>query len=186
MKKDLLAAHRYSKALFEIARETYQDELIEAELESISAALKDDPSIERFLSNPRLSLEQKKQFLGRIYQERRHEVYEILLNFFLLLFKKNRFYLIHEIATHFKRIADEVQGQGVAEIRTAVPMKQEAQVMLVSRLEKIAGYKITVQNVVDPSLIGGVMVKVRNKVIDDSVKNKIELMKKELTKVQSI
>jgi F-type H+-transporting ATPase subunit delta len=196
MVKDLLAAHRYARALFEIAREMHQDEVIEAELESLAAALKASPEIEKFLTNPRLKIEEKKSFLGRIYQalpakpemklSGQEPVRDILLNFFLVLFEKNRFYLIHEIAVHFKRVADEAQGQGVAEISTAVPLKSDAQAAIVNRLEKIAGYKITVRNKVDPSLIGGVMVKVRNKVIDDTVRYKIEMFKKELTKVQSI
>jgi F-type H+-transporting ATPase subunit delta len=113
-------------------------------------------------------------------------VRDILLNFFLVLFEKNRFYLIHEIAVHFKRVSDEAQGQGVAEISTAVPLKADAQAAIVNRLEKIAGYKITVRNKVDPSLIGGVMVKVRNKVIDDTVAAKILSIRKELTTSQSI
>ncbi len=196
MVKDLLAAHRYARALFEIARDMHQDEVIEAELESLASALKSSPEIEKFLTNPRLKVEEKKSFLGRIYQalpakpemklSGQEPVRDILLNFFLVLFEKNRFYLIHEIAVHFKRVADEAQGQGVAEICTAVPLKADAQAAIVNRLEKIAGYKITVRNKVDPSLIGGVMVKVRNKVIDDTVRYKIEQFKKELTKVQSI
>lgn len=196
MVKDLLAAHRYAKALFEIARDTHQDEVIEVELENLSASLKATPEIEKFLTNPRLKLAEKRAFLGRLYQERPAKpemilsgptpVHDILLNFFLVLFEKNRFYLIHEIAVHFKRVADEAQGQGVAEICTAVPLKADAQAAITSRLEKIAGYKITVRNKVDPTLIGGVMVKVRNKVIDDTVRFKIDMFKKELTKVQSI
>ena len=186
MTKDLLAAHRYASALFEIARELHQDEEVEAELESISAAFKKSPDIERFLANPSLKTGEKRNFLQRIYQERNHEIYEVLMNFFTILFEKNRFYLIHEIALYFKKIADEAQGQGVAEIHSAAVLKPEAQKQIVNRLEKMAGYTITVKNVVDPSLIGGVLVRVRNKVIDDSVKNKIHLIKKELTKIQSI
>lgn len=186
MTKDLLAAHRYAKALFEIARELHQDEEIEAELDSISAALKAAPQIEKFLTNPGLNLQEKKKFLGRIYQERNHEVYEILLNFFLILFEKSRFYLIHEVAVEFKRVADEAQGQGTAEIRSAAALKPEHERAIVSRLEKIAGYKITVKSFIDPSLIGGVAVKIRNKVIDDTVLNKIRSIKKELTKIHSI
>jgi F-type H+-transporting ATPase subunit delta len=194
--KDFIAARRYAQALFEIARDLHQDETIEAELESLSEALKSSPAIERSLANPALKTGEKRKFLQRIYQEsppraglpraERSDIYEVLLNFLTVLFEKNRFHLIHDIAVDFKRIADEAQGQGVAEIRSAAALKPEAQRQIVHRLEKLAGYKITVKSVVDPSLIGGVSVKVRNKVIDDTVKNKIGLLKKELTKIQSI
>ena len=186
MIKDLLAAQRYAQALFEIARTLHRDEEIEAELDALSAGLKKSPEIEKFFANPSLKNEEKRVFLQRIYQERRQDYYELVLNFFTVLFEKNRFYLIHEIAVQFKRIADEAQGQGVAEIHSAVSLKPEAQNRIVQRLEKLAGYKITVKNLVDPALVGGVMVRIKNKVIDDTVKNKIFQIRKELTKVQSI
>ena len=184
--KDLLAANRYAQALFEIARLLHKDEEIEAELDSFSEALKRSSEIEKFLADPRLKIGQKKKFLEKIYQERNHEIYEILLNFFMVLFEKNRFDLIHEIAVSFKRIADEAQGQGVAEIHTAAPLKSHEEEKIVARLEKMAGYKITVKEEVDPSLIGGLLVRVKNRVIDGTVKYQIELLKKELTRHQYI
>ena len=196
MTKDLLAAHRYAQALFEIARDLHQDEEVEAGLEALSESLRRSPDIERSLANPALKVEEKRRFFERIYQQHPPKagsplavtppVNEVLLNFFTLLFEKGRFYLLHDIAVFFKRSADEAQGQGMAEIRSAVTLKPEAQKLIVHRLEKLAGYKITVNSVVDPSLIGGVLVKVRNNVIDDTVKNKLQLFKKELTKIQSI
>ena len=185
MTKDLLAAHRYAQALFEIARDMHKDEEIEAALEALSASLRQSPELEKSLANPALKVEEKRRFFQRLYQER-SPLNEVLLNFFTVLFEKGRFYLVHDIAVFFKRIADEAQGQGTAEIRSAVALRPEAQKLIVNRLEKLAGYKITVSSVVDPSLIGGVLVKVRNNVIDDTVKNKIQLFKKELTKIQSI
>lgn len=184
--KDLLAADRYAAALFEIARFTHKDEEIEAELEAFSSALKRSPEIEKFLSNPQLNIEQKRNLLARIYQERNHEIYEVLLNFFMILFEKSRFNLIHEIAVSFKRIADEAQGQGVADIKTAFPLDAQSEATLISRMETIAGYKIAVKKEIDPTLIGGVVIRLKNKVFDGSVKHKIELLTKEMTKLQTI
>lgn len=184
--KDLLVAERYARALFEIARVIHRDEEIEAELEHLSSALKRDPAIEKFLANPSLKTGEKRKFLQKLYQERREEFYETLLDFFTVLFEKNRFNLIHEIAKSFKRIADEAQGQGIAEIRSAAPLKSDQESKIVSRLEALAGYKIQVQKEVDPSLIGGVVVKIKNKILDGSVKFKIDSLKKELTKIQMV
>ena len=184
--KDLLAADRYAQALFEIARMTHKDEEIQEELEAFSAALKSSADIEKFLTNPQLTAEQKKNLLSRIYQERNHEIYEILLNFFMILFEKNRFNLIHEITASFKRIADEAKGQGLAEIKTAVPLDARSETAIVSRLETLAGYKIAVKKEVDPTLIGGVVIRLKNKVFDGSVRHKIDLLTKELLKAQTI
>ena len=178
--RDLTAATRYAQALFEIARLMHRDEVIESELESFSKSLKAKPEIERFLNNPYFRVEQKRAFLTRLYQERREPVYEQLLNFFMVLLEKNRFHLIHEITLEFKRIADEAQGQGVAEIHTAVPLDPKTETEIVSRLEKIAGYKITVKREINPSLLGGVAVRVKNKIIDGSLRHRLDAMKKEL------
>ncbi len=178
--KDLLAAERYARALFEIARLTHEDEEIEAELVAFSAALGRSPAIEKFLANPRLKVDEKRAFLGRIYQKRNKPFDETLLNFFTVLFRKNRFHLIHEITVLFKRIADEAQGQGTAQIRTARPLDPRFEEKIVLGLEKIAGYRITVKKELDPALLGGVFVQVKNRIIDGSVKNKIDLLRKEL------
>ena len=184
--KDLLAAGRYARALFEISRLTHRDEEIEAELESFSAALKKTPALETFFNNPRLSIEQKRKFLMKVYPTGNHETYETLLNFFMVLFKKQRFYLIHEIAAGFKKIADEAQGQGTAEIKTAAPLDAGSEAAIVSRLEKMAGYKITVKKSLDPALIGGVVIKLKNKILDGSVKHRLHLLTGELTKLKTI
>ena len=184
--KDLSAASRYAQALFDISRLTHQDEEVEVELESFSAAFKKTPNLMSFFKSPQLSLEQKRKFLMRIYQGRSHEVYGILLNFFMVLFEKQRFYLIHEIAMSFKKIADEAKGQGIAEIRTAVPLDFQAEAAIISRLEEMAGYRIAVKKEIDPALIGGVVIKLKNKILDGSIKNRIHLLTKELTKLKTI
>lgn len=184
--KDLLVADRYAAALFEIARLMHKDEEIEAELENLSNALKSSSDLEKTLANPHLKTDQKRKFLQKLYQERKEPFYETLLDFFTLLFEKNRFNLIHEIAVSFKRIADEAQGQGIAEIRSAVPLDANRESQIVSRLEKIAGYKIEVKRQVDPALVGGVVVKIKNKIIDGSIQYQIDRIKKELTRVRSI
>ena len=180
------ASERYARALFEIARMEHKDEEIEAELEAFSSALKKGPSIEKFMANPQVTVDEKRALLGKIYQEHSHEIYEQLLNFFTILLEKGRFELIHEIAVQFKRIADEAQGQGSAEIVSAAPLDAARQARIVEGLEKMAGYKISVQSRVEPALIGGVVVRIKNKVLDGSIKHKLEMLKKELTKISSI
>lgn len=183
---DLSAAERYAAALFEIGRNIKQDLEMAEELESLSAALRRSGVFEKFLKSPRYKVEDKRRCLQRIYQERRHAVYGILLNFFTILLQKGRFHLIHEITAAFRRIADADRGLGTAEIRMAFPLAAEAERRIVSRLEKIAGYKIKVKKELDPSLLGGLVVKIRNKVLDGSVQHQIRQLKKELTEIRTV
>jgi F-type H+-transporting ATPase subunit delta len=186
VKKDLLAAHRYSRALFELAKAEGRDEAVEAALESFSAGLKADPAGERFLGNPALGKAKKKEVVERLFGSLDADTRGLLVRFTLLLFQKNRFYLVHDIAQNFRTIADESQGQGIAEIRSASALSEAQRAAIVSRIERIAGKKMVVRAEVDPSLLGGVVVKVGNRVIDDSAAAKIQNFKKELTKTQSI
>ena len=182
MTKDLLAANRYAQALFEISRLMHCDDEIEAELDSFSAALKSSSELRDFFSNPHLRTDEKRKFLMKIYQEREKDYYEILVNFFTVLFEKNRFVLIHDIAVSFKRISDEAKGQAVADLRSAVPLAPKTEQEISDQIEKLAGYKIVVRKEIDPSLVGGVFVRVRNRVIDGTIKNRIENLKRELLK----
>ena len=87
MVKDLLAAERYARALYEIARAVHRDDQIETELDHLSKALKSEPGLEKFFDNPYLNTEDKRKFLQKLYQERREEFYETLLDFFTVLFE---------------------------------------------------------------------------------------------------
>jgi F-type H+-transporting ATPase subunit delta len=186
VKKDLLASHRYAQALFELARAQGEDEYVESQLEALCAAFRADPTTERFLGNPALSTQAKRRVLERVFSGKKAEVDGLLVKFLLLLFEKNRFYLIHDVAAHFRKVADESQGQGVAEIRSAAPLKAGQRDAIVSGIERIAGKKMVVRTEVDVSLLGGVIVQVGHKIMDDSAHTKIANFKKELTKTQSI
>ena len=184
--KDVLAANRYAKALLELSLQMKQDELVEAELESFSAALRSSKELEKFLNNPRIQTEEKVKIIERIYPQTKGEVYTLLSRFFALLFEKNRFNLVQDVVTSFKRLADEAQRQALVEIRTAVPLDSARERQMIEKLEKIAGYKLTVTKTVDRTLVGGVVVRFKNKVIDGSVKHKLDSLKKELTKIKLI
>ncbi len=184
MIKDLLVAERYAQALFELVRPIGRDEQVEAELENFSAALKSDPGLERLFGNPYLKTHEKRVFLEKLYSGR-DEASKILVDFYTVLFEKGRFALVHEIAVVFKRIADEAQGQAIAQIRSAAPLSAQQEAAIVGRLEAMAGYKIEAEKTVDPSLIGGVVVRLKNKIFDGSVRHRIDEMKIELSKIQA-
>lgn len=182
---DLTAAERYAEALFELAKPNGEDRAYEDELTAFSAALRGAPETEKFFLNPHVGLPQKREMLERVYPLKRTVSYT-LLNFFTILLQKNRFQLVHEIAAHFKKIADTAQGEGRATIRSAVPLKAADAAEMVSRLEKKAGCKLRISKEVDPALIGGVVVKMDYQILDGSVLNEITILKKQLTAARTL
>ena len=183
---DLAAAQRYALALFELAAQTGHDQLVEDELAAFSKALKSSDELKSFLENPSVRVEEKQKLLARLYSKSTDPVYGALVKFYAVLLQKDRFSLIHEIAASFKRISDEAQNEAAVEIKTAVPLGAEAERAVVSRLEKMTGAKMTVKKEVDPSLVGGVLVQMKNKILDGSIHNKIQSLKRELVSTRVI
>lgn len=200
-----MAAGRYARALFEIAILVHKDVEIQRELEALSSALEKAPEVWKFLNSPQFTAGNKIKILGRMYSKRggnispsadsRHQgvggqaslgEHEVLLNFLAVLLEKGRFVLLHEITESFKRIADKARGIGMAQVRSAVPLDPRAEALITARLEKIAGYRIRVEKMVDPKLIGGVSVKIRNKILDGTVQHRLQEFRKELTKIRNV
>jgi F-type H+-transporting ATPase subunit delta len=182
--KDLQVAERYSKALLDLARKEGQDQAVEDTLTALSSALSASPELERFLMNPRLSPGERSGILSKLMKGRPGE--QLLTAFLETLFKKHRFELIHGVAESYKRLADIEQNEATVTITSASPLDEASERAIVSRVEKIGGFKAEVHKSVDPSLVGGVVVRYRNRVIDGSVKGRIEDFKKELTKQRTV
>ena len=177
--KDLLAVQRYTAALFELARETRTEGEIMTELLSFSEALKSSTDLENFFESPRFTAKEKESCLEKIFTKS-GPAHETLVRFLSLLLNKNRFGLLHEIAQCFKGMEEEEGGEGVALVKTVMPLDAEHERTILRHLERIQGYKLRVEKKLDPSLVGGVYVKFKNKILDGSVRNKIGVLKKEL------
>jgi len=122
---------------------------------------------------------ERSRIVAKLFKGR--EAGETLTSFVELLFRNGRFGILHDVAAVYKRISDEAQGQATVTIRSAAPISSEDERRIVSNVERIGGFKAEVKKEVDPALIGGVVVRFNNKVLDGSVKNRISLIKKELT-----
>ena len=183
---DSVAAQRYARALFEIAQAVGSDQRVEEELAAFSEAVQGSEELKSFLENPRFNVEEKRKLVDKLSPKGGDAISQTLVKFYALLLQKGRFSLIHEVAMSFKRISDEAKNEAAVEIKTAVPISAEAERAVVLRLEKMTGIKITVKKEVDPSIIGGVFVRMKNKILDGSVQNKIQSLKRELVSARVI
>ena len=177
--QNLQAAERYARALLEVALERREDEDIEDALVSLSAALRAAPELEKFLSSPNLPKDERNRSIRKIFQGRKGG--ETFASFVEVLFHNGRFGILHDVAAVYKRISDEAQGQAVVTIRSAAPISADDERRIVANVEKIGRFKAEVKKEIDPALIGGAVVRFNNKVLDGSVKNRLALIKKELT-----
>lgn len=176
--KDFQAASRYAQSLYELAREQKIDVELEAALETLPASIQASPAIDQFFQNPRVTLAEKKKALAPLKSSGKAET--LLADFLLVLLAKQRFDLLPEIAIAYKRISDLGQNEAVVEIRAAAALDAEGEKRIVSRFEQVSGLKLVPRTRIEPSLVGGIVVKIRNRVWDGSVKGNVDRLKRQL------
>ena len=168
-------AKRYSQAVFYIALEAKELDRWHADLRKI-ADLGEDAAITFWLQNPKLHFDDK----AKLISEQLRDINPLVLNLVYLLITKGRFDIIGDIADEYQRLLDSYRGIEQAEVVTTIPLDDAEKLILSEQLGSAVGKKVMVKSEVDPSLIGGIMVRVGGKLMDGSTRNKLAALKKEL------
>lgn len=179
--KHQLISMRYAEALYQNALEAggIVNEVKES-LESFLQTIRQLPEALKFLKNPFFSKESRLDFIKKHLVDEQGPSGQLLHNFILVLFKKNRFDFIYEIELCYAEIVRARAGIREAEIRSAYALSEALEKDMVDRLQKFSGGKVILKKYVDPTLVGGVLVKIGNKILDGSVRFKMNQMKTRL------
>lgn len=170
-------ARRYAKALIQIAVDQKLVEEYYDELAGFSLALEISPEAERMLIDPGVRIEVKREVVKELVA--RLGISKTIGDFILLLLDKKRLDVLSQIAENYRSFADETAGILRSTITSALPL-QDAQVNEIrSTLEQRTGKTIILDVATDPSLIGGVVTRIGDKVLDGSIKT-------QLAKIQDI
>ena len=168
---DRVLAGRYGRALFLAAEAAREEERVFKDLaESQSALL----GLQGFLRNPRVSSSDKKKRLAETLGAR---VCPLTLKFFSLLIDKKRFELLPLIAANLARFIAEKKNTAKAQVKSAKPLPSEAQEILKKRLTAFSGKTVELEMREDPELIGGVIVRLGDWVLDASLRGALRQMK---------
>lgn len=175
-----LVSKRYSNALFEVAFEQGQYEAVQDELSFVTACLNEEPKLYQLLKSPLISSDEKKEILSAIFKE---NVSKEVFNFLRIIIDKGRESYIESIVEEYRVLANKVKNKIDAVAITAVPMNELDLKKLQVNLSMSSGKNIQLQNQVDPSVKGGVLVKIGDKVIDGTVKSRLENLKEQLSQI---
>lgn len=165
-------ANRYARALFLPAGETRIE--LDEELKKVLKVL-EDPVVSRVFYHPRTARERKAELI------RLMQLSPVLQSFLLLVVEKGREALLPFIAQDFERLVLEEQNTTVAEVTSAVEMRSEERNALERRLSTLTGKKVLLRTAVDPGVGGGLVIKVDGKVLDASLKHRLELFAQSIT-----
>ncbi len=182
--KNLAVSRRYAKALILIGQEDGQAEQYNAELESIVGLFETQEGFEQALINPLFNKNDRKKVLEAVLAAT--DLSAIMKSFMILLFDKGRIGFIREIASFYKDLADELKGVVKASIVSATELSSDAVDKIKEALSQKTGKDIVLNVEQDPSLIGGVVTKLGDLVLDGSVKTQLMNMRETLKKGESV
>jgi F-type H+-transporting ATPase subunit delta len=170
------AARRYAEAAFEIAMRDGTVEAWRSELD-LAGAVVEDPTVARVLANPAVALESRDAMVDSAIGP---TVSGPVLNLVKLMLRRGRIDELPRVAAEFRRLDNTRQGIVPATATTAAPLSQDEVRALVGRLEQMTGARIELDLQVDPSLLGGLVVRVGDRLIDGSVRGRLERLRNQL------
>ncbi|HZQ97727.1 MAG TPA: ATP synthase F1 subunit delta [Chloroflexota bacterium] len=169
-------ARRYARALFELALE--RDEPLESwlsDLQAIQAAI-EDPAVRPVLVSPKLSFERKRELVDRALSG----LDPLRRNFVYVLIERGRIDLLGAVVREFRAMMLEHQGVAEATVTTAVPISDAEADRIAALLARLVGRRVILERQVDPSIIGGVVARVGDRLINGSVAESLAALRRQL------
>jgi len=174
-------ATKYSTALFNIVREKNLVDRAYEQFEQLDIIINRDRTLLQFLLAPHILEDKKAALVREVFGPR---VERLFLEFLLVLLEKHRIGFLHDIVREFRKLVEEARGIIKTRVVTAQPLTDDEQKRLVERLEARTGKTIRLVPRVDPSILGGMIVILKDQIIDGSVRHKLSILKEELMKLK--
>jgi F-type H+-transporting ATPase subunit delta len=168
----------YAQAIFEIALEKNALESCQQGMERL-AELTRVESLMALLENPKLPFKAKEDVL----KEGLGEIHPYVFNLALLLVSKHELRIADDLSKQYQLLWDAHRGIEHAEVTTAIPLDEKDREMISRRVREIIGRKVTLDLQVDPSIIGGFIVRIGDMLIDGSVRQNLDSLGKNLLEV---
>jgi F-type H+-transporting ATPase subunit delta len=169
-------AEVYARALFEVAKEHDELEVVHEQLGQFTDALNENRDMAVFFFSPYFSTGEKKDALERAVVG----ADEAFLNFLEALIERHRMPAIFRIRTRFESMWDEENKLLPVEVTSAVKLDEATVKHIGERIGEQAGRTIELTSIVDPEIIGGIVLRVGNLVLDASIKNRLEQLRKQV------
>ena len=173
----MAAAQRiYARALFEAAQDEKRIDEVDRDLGAFAEALDESPELQGFLANPQLEPAAKADVLAQLTQG----ADELVANALRLLAEKGRASEIAQVYEEFRAFVDRARGRVAVELTTAHELSDDEARTIVDKIEKASGRTVEATRVVDPGLIGGMILRAGSLRVDASVRGRLERLRREL------
>ena len=172
------AAIRYAKAILEIADSKNVTSEVSADMALIASTIQSNSELSSFIQNPLVKTDAKKDVVSEVFAS----VNPVTQSIFQLLLENKRFEILDSIAVEYNKLFDIMIGVEVAKVTTAVPMDAELEAKVSAKIASISSSKkITIENIVDPAILGGFILKIGDKQYNASIADRLQVLKRELS-----
>lgn len=179
-----LVSKTYGEALFEAAMESGEDragEILE-EINAVRKILADNPRFDELMKHPGIPKQEKLQVVDTVF---RGHVSEELVNFLEIIVSKERYRDLSAVFDYFTDKVKEQKKIGIARVTTALELSDSQKSAVESKLLETSGYKeMEMYFDTDASLIGGMVIRIGDRVVDSSIRTKLDSLTKQLLQIQ--
>lgn len=175
-------ADRYAQALFEVGEETQTTSELYQELKQLVDILNENKDLYNFLKSPLIGRDDKKNVMKNIFE---NQLSKNMNNFLKIVIDKDRISVIENIQESYKSLLNDKNNILEGTAITAVSLNEKEIKDLEKNLSTKYNKNVTLTNVVDETILGGVLVKLGNEEIDGTIRTRLSKMKKQLSQVIS-
>lgn len=177
-----LVSKTYGDALFKLAIEENILDTTASEAQAVLDAFAENDELSKLLNHPKVTREEKIKVIENIFKGNYSDT---IVGFLVIIVQKGRYNDIPSIFEYFLEQVMEYKNIGTAKVTSAVPLSKEEKAEVEKRLLEVTKYvEFNMDYTVDPALIGGLVIRIGDRVVDSSIRTKINSMAKELMKIQ--
>lgn len=177
MSKNVIVAKRYANALFEAASDRNLVAEVEQELKAIVQVIEAEPDLGKFLEHPGIDNTKKITLLQNVFADK---ISDIVWNTLKLLITRGRQAILPNLMQYYVEIANEALGQANALVYSPYALSDQESTEIAAKFGKITGKTIQVENILDETLLGGLRVRIGDRLYDGSLSGKLANLEKSL------
>ncbi|MDP5093971.1 MAG: ATP synthase F1 subunit delta [Polaribacter sp.] len=174
--RDSRAALRYAKAILDLAKDSKIESKVNEDMMLVSSTISENHDLAVMLRSPIIKAKAKQNVLNTLFE---NKVNELTLGVFHLLLENKRLDILYPVAKQYTIIYDYLKSIEIAKVITAVPITKEIEDQVLAKILKLTGHDATIENIVNPAILGGFILRVGDIQYDASISNHLNKLKKE-------
>jgi F-type H+-transporting ATPase subunit delta len=166
---------RYATALFELARDEKSIDAVKADLDRFAAMLAESDDLKRLVRSPVFAADAQAKALGAVLDKA--EISGVAANFLKVLTANRRLFAVSDVIRAFNALVAKFRGEAIADVTVADALSEKNLDALKVALKSVTGKDVTLNVNVDPSIIGGLVLKLGSRMVDSSLRTKLNSIK---------